>query len=267
MVALDTVATGVLTVLPAGTVTAVAPAAGDSLAVRSFVSGADARLENITLQGAVQANIAFARVRSPRFHDVAQGIRISPGELVSAYAMPAQAAQKLYPSDQLIAEIATGAAAEFQELVLHMYYTDLSGANGRYYSWGDISGNIKNIKPVQVAMGALVANTWTDTVINATEDLLHADTDYAVLGFSTNAAVAAVGIRGQETGNLRACGPGVATEFPTTEWFIRQSDKHGTPHIPVFNANNRGGVFASVVARAAVGAGTLVELILAELAS
>lgn len=267
MVAIDTVATGVLTAGGAGVFTAAVPAAGDSLAVRSFAPTADARLDCLTLQGAVQANITAARVRSPRMHDVAQGIRIAPGELVSAYSLPAQAAQKMYPTDQLIAEIAQGAAAEFQELVLHMYYTDLSGANGRYVNWSDIAGQVKNIKPVQVAMGATVANVWTDTVITASEDLLHANTDYAVLGYSTNAAVAAVGLRGQETGNLRACGPGTTSEFPTTEWFIRMGDKQAKPYIPVFNSNNRGGVFASVIGRVALAAGTLVELILAELGS
>jgi hypothetical protein len=268
MVALDTIATGVLTAGGAGVFTVAVPAAGDSLAVRAFDTGAEARLEGITLQGAVQGNISAARVRSPRLHDNVQGIRISPGELVSAYSLPAQAGQRLYPSDQLIAEIAQGAAAEFQELVFHLYYSDLGGANGKFATWSDIAGQIIHWKPVQVPMAALVANTWTDTVINVAggEDLLEADAKYAVCGYSTNAALAAVGVRGQETGNLRACGPGSTSEFPTTEWFIRMSDKHNSPHIPIISANNRGGITASCIARAAVGAGTLVELILAQLA-
>lgn len=263
MVALDTISGGVATVV--GVPTAIVPAVGDSLSVRSYPNEAVAYLENICLQGAVQANIGSFRVRSPRMHDNVQGIRLSPGELISAYSLPAQAAQKLYPVDNLIAEVVGATAVEAQQMALFVYYSQLPGSDAPYASWGDIAGRIANIKPVQVVLPALVANTWADTSITTTENLLEADSKYAVLGYSTNAPLCAVGVKGQETGNLRACGPGSTSEFPTTEWFVRMSDKHGTPHIPVLSANNAPSIYASVISRAAVAAGAIVELILAQL--
>jgi hypothetical protein len=261
--ALDTISGGVTTVV--GTPTAIVLASGDSLSVRAFPNASNAYLENLVLQGAVQANIGSFRVRSPRLHDNVQGIRLSPGELVSAYGLPAQTAQPLYPVDLLIAEITGATAAEAQQVAIFVRYDSLPGSDAPYAMWGDIAGRIIEYKPVQVVLGALVANTWLDTVITTTENLLEADTKYAVLGYSTNAPLTAVGVKGQETGNLRACGPGTSSEFPTTEWFIRMSDKHGTPHIPVVSANNAGSIFVSAITRAAVGAGTICELILAQL--
>jgi hypothetical protein len=241
--------------------TALTPASGDSFVVRNFADSSAAYLENIVRMGTAAG---FVQVRSPLLHDMVRGIRVTPGESPSAYALPAQAAQPLKPTDTLTVEM-SGGAAETDVAALMIYYQDLPGASARLHSWGDISGNIENIKPLAVAVtSSATAGQWSDTVITTTEDLLHADTDYAVLGYSTNTALAVVGIRGIDTSNLRVCGPGATLEFPTTEWFIRQGDKHGTPHIPVFNSNNKGGISASVAA-ATASVGSTVELILAEL--
>lgn len=236
-------------------------AQGDTFVVRNFANSATAFLENIVRMGTAAG---FVQVRSPLLHDMVRGIRVTPGESPAIYALPAQAAQPLEPTDQLTVEM-SGGAAETDIVGLINYYTDLPGASARLHSWGDISGNIDNIKPLAVAVtSSATAGQWSDTVITATEDLLHADTDYAVLGYSTNTALGLVAVRGIDTSNLRVGGAGSTLEFPTTEWFIRQSDKHGTPHIPVFNSNNKGGTVVSVAA-ATASVGATVELILAEL--
>ena len=258
MPAIDTVYT--FATNPGAGPAATAPAAGDNLTVRNFNAATDqATLEQLIRRG---ATAGFARVRSPRLHDVATGINWNTSETVDTLTLPNQLAQPLYPADNLITEI-SGGAAESDALVMLIHYTNLPGVSGQFMSPGDLQGNVRNVKAFQVAAPA-GANAWTDTVITTTENLLHADADYAVLGYKASTTCAAVAVKAPETGNLRVGGPGTTTGLDTADWFIRWSRDSGYPAIPVFNANNRFGVFVSCVDVAAV-AGEIVTLICAEL--
>ena len=95
-------------------------------------------------------------------------------------------------------------------------------------------------------------------------DLLKANTDYALVGYMSNTALAVVGIKGSDTGNLRICGPGSTQEFPTTDFFGYMGDKTGRPYIPVINAANVNNTFVSVAA-ATASVAAVVELIFLQL--
>lgn len=247
----------------AGPTAATVTASGDSLTVRNFGTADRAYLEQIIRMG---TTAGFAQVRSPRLHDNVSGIRITPGESPSVFALPAYVGQVLYSGDALIAEL-SGGAAETDIMALSVFYSNLQGSNARLHSWGDIAGNIAYVKPVRVAVtSSATIGAWTDTAITTTENLLEAGSDYAVLGYTTNTALGVVGVRGQETGNLRVCGCGATSEFATSDYFIYLSEKTGRPHIPVFNSNNAGNVQVSVAAATASVSST-VELILAQLSS
>ena len=258
MAAIDTVYTSVVN--PGAGPTATAPAAGDSLTIRNFAFGqSKARIEHAIRRG---ATAGFARIRSPRLHDNATGINWNSSETVDTLVIPHELEQPVYPADTLITEI-SGGAAETDALAFITYYDDLPGIQAQLKAPGDIIGNVKNLKHFQVAAPA-GANAWTDTVITTTENQLHADADYAVLGYRCSATAACVGIKAPETGNLRVCGPGSTTGEATADWFLRWSRLSNLPCIPVFNANNRAGVFVSAIDVAAV-AGLVVTLICAEL--
>lgn len=246
---------------PSGTYTATAAAAGDSLTIRNFPATSPAYLEHIIRRG---ATAGAARVRSPRLHDNVTGINQFSGEVVDTLSLPNQLNQPLYPSDTLIAEV-TGGAAETDGIGLLVYYSQLPGVTARLANWGDISGIIKSVKPFQVAVtNSATIGAWTDTVITTTENQLHADSDYALLGYRTSAALSMVGLKGQETGNLRVCGPGTTTTLDTEDWFLRWNlaAQYGT--IPVFNANNRASLYVSTCDVAASTAATI-TLVCAEL--
>lgn len=239
---------------------ATAPAAGDSLGVANFdINSKHAYLEHAWRRGATSG---FARLRSPKLHDIATGINWNSGELVDSLVIPHEANQPVYPADVLIAEL-SGGAAESDALCFSIYYEDFPGANAQLFSPGDIIGNIKNLKHFQVAAPA-GANAWTDTAITVTENQTHANADYAVLGYKVSAMVAAVAIRAPETGNLRVGGPGQILGEDTADWFLRWSRLTQKPCIPIFNANNRAGVTVGAVDVAAV-AGLIVTLVCAEL--
>jgi hypothetical protein len=220
---------------------AVAVAAGDTFTVRNFNVQAGAKLLGVIRGG---ATAGFARVRSPLLHDPTQGIRFFSGQAVSTFLFPQEVGQPLRASDALTVEV-SGGGAETDAVALQVYYADLPGASARLHSWGDISGVIKNIKPIVVAIATGAAGTWVDTVITTTEDLTHANTDYAVLGYVVDVATMVVGIKGTDTANFRVAGPGTTLAEDTSSYFVQRSVREGVPYIPVFNAANKASTFVS----------------------
>jgi len=265
--AIDTILGGVNTAAGAGAVafpTAVSFATGDSGGVRNFGAGAFAKLYAITQEAG--ATSLSSRVTSPMFHDNVRGIELTTEASPSVFMLPRETGQPLYANDTL-AVYGAAAANTATAITLHAYYSDLPGVSARLHSWGDVSGLIKSIKPLEVDFTtAAASNTWVDQGITTTEDLLKANTDYAVLGVMTDVAVCALGIKGPDTGNLRVCAPGPNGTTDTSDFFVRMSQLMGLPMIPVFNSANKNATYLSaasgVLATAVKG-----QLILAELSS
>ena len=243
---------------------AITVAPGDSLTVRNFNPQTPAWLYNLTFQYSTAG--AKARVRSPLFHDNVQGIRMIPGETLTRFSIPKETGQMLRPQDNMTAECWSNAASEVVALALHMWYQDLPGAAARLKMWGDISGIIRNIKPLLVAAPeAGTTGQWQDTVITTTEDLLKANTDYAVLGFITDTLETAIAIKGPDTANLRVGAPGDIRTDELSRYFADLSDKHGIPMIPIINSANKNATYVSIGGRTTGGTPN-VSLVLAELA-
>lgn len=261
--ALDTIAAYRTTSGSADTVMSAAIiAAGDSFTIRNGTPNQPIRLERFMSQGTVGSGY---RVRSSLLHDVAEGIQFFPGQTPANGNVGEYVPQLLKPQDSLIAEIQDAATTGTAIFALGNFYQDLPGVAARLHTLADIVNLVKNIKVLRVVMGSGgAAGAWLDTGITVTEDLLHANTDYAVLGYETDTALCAVGVRGADTGNLRVCGPGSVDPNITRDYFIRQSQFYGGPRIPVFNSANKGSTTASAIGNASP-TGAQVQLILAEL--
>jgi hypothetical protein len=262
MVALDTVLFDVHnTSASAIGLTAATAAVGDSATVRNFPQTSTAKLEAVSLQASGSRS---ARIASPAFHDNVTGLTFNYSEQPSVFQLPQEIGQPLTPGDTLAVSLDAAATSDSLAALL-MYYADLGGIQGRFYSWGDIAGIIRSIKAVEVDVTtSATIGAWQDTLLTTTENQLHAGHDYAVLGYDAQTAVVAVAVKGQETGNLRAGGPGPTVSYPTSDYFISMSNLHGTPHIPVFNADNRNSVYVSTAANTASVA-SKITLVLAEL--
>lgn len=259
--AVDTISTFVANPGAAGA--AVTVATGDSLTVRNFASTDFAKLTRIIRVGATEG---FVQVLSPLLHDDVRGVRFQTAESPSILVFPMDVGQPLEPSDTLAVTV-SGGTAETDQAVLQVYYSNVLGTAARLHMWGDISGNIKNIKILDTVCNASgTQGQWTDTVITTTEDLLHVNSDYAVLGTICDQSLAAIGIKGQETGNLRVCTVGTTTTDDTSDAFIKESQRLGVPYIPVISPLNKGSIFASVVNDGS-HASVHVQLVLAELVS
>lgn len=246
---------------PSTTPTALTMASGDSLTVRSFAQPDTAKLEQMLRRG---ATAGLFRVRSPLLIDNVTGLALRTSETPSQLLLPREVGQPLQSGDTLIAEL-TGGSSEVDLGALVVYYSNLPGAAPRLYMWSDISALIKNIKGMEVDVTSSgTAGVWGDTVFTTTENLLPADTDFAVLGYTLDTALAVVAVKGTDTSNLRIGGPGAVASGLTSHFFVDQSNYHGTPHIPVFNSNNRSGMFVSV-ADSGTSTASKVTLVLAEL--
>lgn len=257
--AIDTILTDVNS--PGATFTATAAATGDSLTVRNFNLAAIGQIRHVIRRH----NTAGAvRVLSPLLHDNVTGMTWYTSETPSVLEMPLQVGQNIQPGDTLVVQV-TGDSTHHASVALVNYYQDLPGAAANLAGYGDIINNIKSIKAMTVAVTTSgTIGQWSDTLITATENQLHATSYYAVLGYTTDTALGVVGVKGQFTSNLRICGPGATTPEDTTWWFLWQAQNTGVPYIPVFNGQDRGAVYCSVADNAASTAANI-TLILAEL--
>jgi hypothetical protein len=244
---------------------ALAAAAGDSLTLRS-TNGASA----INLEGVITGSNAggqLFRIASPLLHDNVTGLTWAAPENPSPFLLPAELSVPLSTQDTLAAYGSCGAATTIT-MGLAVRYDDLRGTAADLYRWSDLSSNIKSVKSIQVALNAIAVGAWTDTLITVTENQLHADSSYAVLGWECSPAVDIIGVKGVATGNLRMCGPGVATSLDISNYFVYQAEQGNCPYVPVFQANDRNSFYVSAANHVAVGGGAAtVSLLVAELAT
>lgn len=243
---------------PSTTMTALTVNSGDSLTIPSFNKAAPAYLENAWVQ---QATLGVLRIRSPKFHDYVQGIRLTVPESVPTPLLPLRGGQPIITLDTLTVEL-TGGAAETDVAALQFYINDLDGSAQSLATWDQIAPRIKDITTIEVDLtGQATLGTWSvGTAINGTYDLLHADAQYAVLGYEVSSACCAIAIAGPDTSQLKIGGPGATRPSDTRDWFVNQSVLSGRPHIPVIKAPNKGAttVYSLSNASTAINVGLIV---------
>ena len=240
-----------------------AATAGDSLIVRGTVGESKAHLMALITKSDAAGN--QFRLTSPLLHDNVTGFTYFAPENPSLFMVPEYQSIELNEQDTLTLQGQSGAATTITAGLV-VAYDDIRGTQADLYRWGDIRGDIKALKSIQVGNLAVAVGAWTDTPITNTENQLHADHSYAVLGYECFPATALVGIKGIATGNLRMCGPGAAQSLELSDYFVKMSEMHNQPYVPVFQANDRNSFYVSLadsVARA--GNAVNVSLIVAEL--
>lgn len=226
-----------------------------SFAVRYHTSPGTAVLEEIWTQ---QGTAGQIRITSPNMHDDNVGIRMVANANAVRRLLPEEAAEVLMPQDTL--EVAmTGSAAATDVAGLLVYYGDLPGISARLHMWEEIKPRIEHLYSFPVAIaGPATAGDWSAGVaLNATVDEFKANRDYAILGYTVDTESAAVAVSGSDTGNLKVGGPGPLLADETRAFFVDQSRRSGTPHIPVINSANRAGTRAFVAKATAAGTVTV----------
>lgn len=243
--------------------TALAAAPGDSLTVRNTNGNSKGHIEAFIC--ASNTTGQRFRIASPLLHDNVTGLTFASAENPAPFLVPAEVAVDVSSQDTL-SVFGSCAAATTITAAIGIAYDDLRGAQADLYRWADLRDNIKTYKSIEVSNGAIAVGAWTDTLITASENQLHADSSYAVIGYDSNVPIDVIGVKGIATSNLRMCGPGPGTSLDISSYFVYQSEKSNRPYIPVFQANDRGGFFVSTANHAAIGGGASeVFLLVAEL--
>lgn len=251
-----------------GAFEALAAATGDSLTVPNVPQGQPGRL--LRAYGVATANPNEISITGSRFHDQVRGIRANliDGDLTAPINSPQLLIpdgfdQPLYPSDTLSVQT-NGTANDDVNVLLLAFYPNLPGVAARLASADFVEAAMINLVGIRVAPTA-GAGDWGATVaLNSTESRLHADRDYALLGWTTSVAVSGIAISGIDTGNQKVGGPGLGRSEHDAYYFAALSRITGLPLIPVINSNNQGGVL--IQAAQAAGAGAVnIDLLFAEL--
>lgn len=243
--------------------TLLAVTSGDSATIRGVVGESKSRIMAFITESDAAGN--KFRITSPLLHDPNTGLTWVAPENPSQFLIPEYAGVDVQQMDTLTINGQCGAATTITAVVV-ISYDDIRGTDADLYRWHDISGDIAYIKAIEVDLAAIAVGAWTDTVITNTEDQLHANKSYAVLGYSVSPALTAVGVKGLATGNLRHVGPGFPGTISLSDYYVEMAEYHQMPYIPVFQANDRKSFYVSACNTAAVAAnGAKVSLIVAEL--
>lgn len=258
---------------------ALAAVSGDSLTIISFPQDANAYVEEI-ISGNGSSKMEVA-VFSPRFGDNQYGLRLQhqfnptlsgvDGE--PQLILPRELDIPVYSTDLLNVQV-NGTANDEASVVLQLYYENIQGAGQRLATWEQIQPLISQANQRQSrVLGIEVTVTpgatqlyGTSVALNANDDRLQADYDYAVLGYTVDQPVLSIGIRGPDTGFYRIPMPGHWDSRHTADWFVQQSKWRRTPHIPIINANNKATTFLDGLSTSNAGA-TKISLIMAQLSS
>ena len=229
------------------TIAALAAAPGDSLAVRNTGGTAPARI----LQAWIDAQVAgTARLRGSKFHDNVQGIRLDTvvGDVRPLF--PWGASQPVYPNDVIVAELGGSAVAgDIESIGLLMYYPELPGSSAQLMDADAVMSRAGNLFTVENTLATGILGGWSGgEAINVEFDQFHAGSKYALIGYLVDVECTSVAWRGADTANLRVGGPGDETERElTADWFLRLSRAFKLPLVPVFSAENKGGITVEAV--------------------
>lgn len=261
------------TSLTGGAFEDLSPGAGDSFAIRSYSQDSAAYLQEVW--AADSAHKCQLSIKSPRLHDQVRGILTAftshAGGGAAAFnpqtLLPGRLTQRVYSTDALQVQ-ANGTASDVVAALMQIRYENLGGISARLGTWEEVLANMVNEVGILVQPTASgTAGQWGASVaLNSVDNRLKANTDYALLGWTTDIAVSAVAIFGTDTGNLKIGAPGFWDLSDGATWFADSSQKYGVPMIPIINANNAGSTsiqIADVVASTAPN----VTLIFAQLAS
>ena len=224
------------------TLAALAATTGDTLAVPNFDLGKRAWLLQVWAD--VQA-AGTLRIRSPKFQDNVNGIRIDTIASDAKPLLPWGCPQRLYPNDNISVELAGSATAgDIETVSLLMAFEDLPGIAGRFITYEELMRRMDQLLTAENTLATGTAGGYSGAeAINAEIDQFQHGVDYALLGYKVDVECQAVGYRAPDFGNLRIGGPGDEADPDLySNWFVRLTREYNMALIPVFNGQNKASV-------------------------
>jgi hypothetical protein len=228
---------------------------GDSLSVANFNTGGARVIEAWAIDSDSVAELQMIWTRPQSTHDQSHGMRceipsLSLGGAAAPAAfnvLPGLALINLFKSDVLVPQVTTTAADDFV-LSYVTEYDDLPGASAIFISPGQLAA--LHLSTTGIFVGPTASATagayGASRAFNADDARLHANTWYAILGWSVQVAFTTVTLLGPDWGGQRIGGPAGVAFVNSNTWFLDQSFKWNKPLIPCFNSNNVGNILVAI---------------------
>lgn len=255
------------TSLTGGSFEALTAGTGDSATIQTTSQEPAGYLSSI--YGTDDTSVCEISITATRFHDQTYGIRMAlPAGSGLAPAgrsleiSPLGIKQAVYSADVLSVK-ANGTAADNVNVTFMIYYPNLAGIDFNGITADQLRNLGGNNVGVRVSPTSGSGDWGSSVALNSVTDLLHAGKDYALVGASSQTPVAAFGIQGIDSGNMRVGGPLLADPGLDATLFLRHAEAHNAALIPVFQANNAGAI--NIYAAHTTGAAEAIDLYFVEL--
>jgi hypothetical protein len=263
--------TGFKDSLTGGAFEALTAADGESFSIRWL--GPSTSVKLLEAWGGNNAHKCDFSIRSPLLHDNVRGIRFAhmfnPTESGAdgnpQMYLPPYWRQPYEPTDTLIVE-ANGTASDDVTFSQSLLYETPEDIGGRFERAEVVEARLRNLVGIRVSPAA-AASTSTfgaSEAIDTDDNRLKANTDYALLGITSDLPFTTLGIYGPDTGNFTVSMPGHWDEKVSAGWFYEMARRWNEPLIPIINSNNKGVTYVKV-ADAGGGTAPLISLLFAEL--
>ena len=228
---------------------------GDSLAVANYGDGEANFLEmwGNDSTSVMEGSLVYTRPQST--HDQSRGFRFQnasglAGQFSKIGAqeyLPGYVGFQVFKSDAAVVNVTT-TAADNAMVSWNILYDDLPGASAVLISPSQASQLQNSIVGINVAAqtSATRGAYGATRAFNADDARLHANTWYAIVGWTLQTPICTVSLIGPDWGGQRIGGPGDPLTFRTGSWFFDQSVKWNKPLVPCFNSNNVGNVLVSL---------------------
>ena len=228
-----------------GAFEAVSPVSGDSATFFNVPQDTGAYVSEIWAVDNLHA--CEIAVTATRWHDQQYGIR---GQVTSGAATapvnrsqcinPIGFDQPIFPSDVLTVQV-NGTASDDVIITLLVYYPNLPGIKARLATASYVKQHTKNLVGLNCNLTPGDGVAGTAVALNASDNRLHANTDYALVGFTSTLAFGSLVVQGVDTGNMKVGGPVLGDPSHDAELFADYSRAYGDAAlIPIINSNNAG---------------------------
>ena len=196
---------------------------------------------------------------------------------VSDFLLPMEFEQPLNPQQNLTIKVKGGIAPAPVNVVdlalgvgMLVYYDNVPGITQRLISPEEVKSKLVNLLGCTVLTASGLQYSTTSTALNGGGGFpsFRNNTDYAILGYTTDIDTLSVGIKSTASGNLHWGGPGTSlTPGVTRNLFVTLSRLYGRPLIPVINSADAASTFIETCNSTGGAVQAQVSLNLAQLGS
>jgi hypothetical protein len=227
-----------------GAFEALSPIGTDSATFFNVPQGSGAYLAEIWATDNLHA--CEVSITASRFHDQTFGIRASVTSGATTAPInravcvsPIGVDQPIFPSDILSVQT-NGTASDDVIVTITVYYPDLPGIHARLCTQDYVKQHTKNLVGINTNLTPGDGVAGTAVALNAADNRLHANTDYALLGYTCSLAFGSLTVAGVDTGNLKVGGPVLGLPEHDAMMYYDLAGAYNQPLIPVINSNNAG---------------------------